>query len=416
MSIKFGVRLSKTSKNTIVLFASQLYNKFIAVLFFPIAARILGVADFGKFTLVLTFISLFYIFSDWGLSILTIRNVARSPDQTREYLIHTLALRIALAGIFYLFLLGLAFWLAYPTEIKILISIVGISLFTNNILASFNAIFSAYEKMHIPSILGIIFSTIYFTLVILCLLLRLGLTALISVTVFTSLLNAILTGWFLREYLVPFRFPLNYNFYREILKQATPFAVLSVLSIIYFKIDTIMLSKLKTMESVGLYNAAYKIVEFLRFIPVSLLGAYFPKMSRQAKHSTDELRKTYFKTTKLLLTFILPVAFICSFYANYIILFLFGPSFIPAASALRILIWAVVIMFINAPVGNILYNSNKLYKFIPFAVLNTSLNIILNFIFIPRWSYIGASATTLITEITGFFVQIWFVKEILFKK
>jgi O-antigen/teichoic acid export membrane protein len=73
-------------------------------------------------------------------------------------------------------------------------------------------------------------------------------------------------------------------------------------------------------------------------------------------------------------------------------------------------------MYINAPIGNILYNSDKISKFIPYAVLNTSLNIILNFVFIKKWGYIGASTTTLITEITGFLLQIWLIKKIPFPK
>lgn len=410
------MKLSRVSKNTLALFTSQAYNKFTAAIFFFIAARILGVINFGKYTLVLTFISFFYIISDWGLSTLTIRDVARTPDETRKYLIHTIILRMGLSLISYLVLIWITFLLNYPKEIIILISIVGLSIFTNNILGAFNSILSAHEKMHIPSIMGIIFSTIFLMLGGLCLYLRLGLVILVLVIVSLSLINAISTGWIIRRFLLPIRFSFNYSFYKNLLCQATPYAILSVLSIIYFRIDTVMLSKLKTMEAVGLYNASYKIVEFLMFIPVSLLGAYFPQMSREAKSSIIQLRTTYLKSTKLLLVFIIPVSIFFTVFAKDIILFLFGSSFIPAAGALRILIWAVVVMYINAPLGNILYNSDRLIRFIPLAILNTSLNIILNFIFIPRWGYIGASTTTLICEITGFFIQIWFVKKILFSK
>lgn len=400
------MKLSKISKNAFALFSAQAYNKFTAAIFFVIAARLLGITEFGKYTLVLTFISLFYIISDWGLSTLTIRDVAREPDRTKEYLIHTVILRFGLAIISYLVLIAIAISLAYPREILILLALGGLSIITNNILGAFNAIFSAHEKMYIPSIMGIIFSTIFLIIGGTCLYLRLGLTALMYIILFLSLLNAMLTGYLIRN-LCNLHFNNLCNL--RILKQATPFAILSALSIIYFRIDTIMLSKLDTMESVGLYNAAYKIVEFLMFIPVSLLGAYFPRMSREAKSSLKGLQKSYFKTTKLLIIIILPTAILCTIFARNIIQLLFGMAFLPATNVLRVLLWAVVIMYINAPLGNILYNSDRLPKFIPFAIVNTLLNIILNFIFIPKWGYMGAGITTLVTEVTGFFIQIWFL-------
>lgn len=376
----------------------------------------MGVENFGKYTLVLTFITFSYIITDWGLSTLTIRDVAREPSETRTYIVHTTILRLVFGIIWYLILMGLILLLSYPIEILSLTSIAGLSILTNNILGGFNAIFSAHEKMYIPSIMGIIFSTLFLLFGIISLWLGLGLIGLMLTIVVLSMANTILTGWLLKGSLLPIRFSLDYPFYRKLIKSATPYAILSILSIIYFRIDSIMLSKLKTMEAVGLYNAGYKIVESLMFIPISLMGAYFPRMSKEARYSPSHLRRSYFRTTGLLLTFIIPVAIITTIFAKDIIIVLFGKEFLPTKNALRILIWAVVVMYINAPIGNILYSSDRLFGFIPYAILNTLLNIILNFISIPRWSYIGASFTTLITEITGFFIQILFVRDILFRK
>lgn len=407
------MKLSKVSKNTLALFSAQIYNKLIGIIFFGVAARLLGVVSFGKYTLILTFISFFYILSDGGLSTLTIRNVSRAPEKTKEYLNQTIILRIFLAVISYLALIGLGILLAYSREIIILIAIIGLSIFTNNILNSFNAILSAHEKMYIPSGMGIIFSTLNLILGISCLYLGFGLIGLTLLLVFTTLINSIVTGYIIRNYLLPIKPSLDFKLYITLIKQALPYAVLSLLSIVYFRIDTIMLSKLKTIEAVGLYNAGYKIIEALLFLPVCLTGAFFPRMSRQVKFDIAELQANYLKTTKLLLAVILPLAVLCTFFAKDIITTIFGPKFAGSAQALQILIWAAVVMYINAPVGNILYNSDKLFRFIPYAILNTSLNIGLNFIFIPKWSYLGASFTTLATEITGFLIQIYFIKHIL---
>lgn len=408
------MRFSKVSKNTLFLFSTQVYNKLIGGIFSIIAARILGVSDFGKYALVITLLSFFYILSDWGLSTLTIREIAKSQLDTKKYLIYTMGLRLLLAGISFSLLFGLSIFLDYPSEITILITIVGLSIFPNNILNSFNSILNAYEKMYIPSIMCMAFNTIFLILGILCLHFGLGLLGLISIITFLSFINTILTSYFIRGFLMPLKIHFEYSFCKKIFAEATPFAILSALSIIYFRVDTIILSKIKTLETVGFYNAAYKIVEFLMFIPASLVLAYFPQMSRQAKSSVNELRTSYIKSVKYLLAFIIPIAISCSFFSKYIILILFGKQFLPSSMALKILIWAVVFMFINAPFGNILYNSKRIYKYIPFQILLTLLNIALNLILIPRWGYLGASYVTLITEIVAFIVQICFIRKILY--
>jgi O-antigen/teichoic acid export membrane protein len=410
------MRLSKVLTNTIFLLGSQIYTRFAGALFFFIAARFLGVSTFGTYTLILTFLSFFYIFSDWGLSTLTIRDLARSPSDTKDYLIHTIPLRFIIALFSYIILLILVLVLAYPKEIIVLVCIAGLSILTNTAIGSLNAVFSSQEKMHIPAIIGIIFSTTYITTGALALFLNCGLLTLMIIMVFLGVVNVLTTAFILRKILFPFKLSFDLAFYKKLLKESTPYAILSALSIIYFRADTIILSKLTTMTDVGIYNSAYKIVDFLMFLPICYMGAVFPQMSRQNTYSKYQLQQTYWKTTKFLAIFILPVAIIFTIFSKQMITILFGKSFIPASSALQILIWGVVVMYINAPAGNILYSSNKMYKFIPYAILNTFLNIILNFIFIPRWGYIGASITTLITEITGFIWQIWLVKTILFSK
>jgi len=408
------MRLSKVFTNTIFLLASQIYTRFAGALFFFIAARFLGVSAFGTYTLILTFLTFFYIFSDWGLSTLTIRDLARTPSQTKDYLIHTIPLRLIIAFVSYITLLILTSILAYPKEILILIGISGLSIITNTSIGALNAVFSSQEKMHIPAIIGIIFSTLYVIIGIFALFLKYGLAALMVIMVCLGIINVITTAFLLRKDLVPFRLSFDFPFYKKLIKESTPYAILSALSIIYFRADTIILSKLATMEDVGIYNSAYKIVDFLMFLPICYMGAVFPKMSKQTIDSKDALQKTYWKSTKILAAFILPIAIIFSIFSKNIITILFGSSFAPAAPALQILIWGVVLMYINAPVGNILYNSDKMYKFIPYAILNTSINIILNFALIPVWGYIGASITTLITEMTGLLLQIWLVKNIIF--
>jgi O-antigen/teichoic acid export membrane protein len=88
-------------------------------------------------------------------------------------------------------------------------------------------------------------------------------------------------------------------------------------------------------------------------------------------------------------------------------------AYLPSASALSLLIWALFFIFINAPVWNMMASSNMVHAFLPYAVGNTLLNIVLNLFLIPRYSFLGASFATVFTECTGFALQLWFANRIL---
>ena len=84
-----------------------------------------------------------------------------------------------------------------------------------------------------------------------------------------------------------------------------------------------------------------------------------------------------------------------------IILFLYGDNFLPSADALEILIFAGGIIFISTLVSTTLTAVNKQKVNMWLAFINVVFNIVLNLLLIPKWSYIGASIATVITEGIG---------------
>ena len=87
MPIKFlfknlGVRQS-IFKNTFWLALEEVISKLLKLILIIYVARILGVTNYGKFIFALAFVSLFVIFSDFSLSIITTREVSRGKE--KEY-------------------------------------------------------------------------------------------------------------------------------------------------------------------------------------------------------------------------------------------------------------------------------------------------------------------------------------------
>ncbi|NOZ63518.1 MAG: oligosaccharide flippase family protein, partial [Caldiserica bacterium] len=80
------------------------------------------------------------------------------------------------------------------------------------------------------------------------------------------------------------------------------------------RIDTVMLGFMKGDVSVALYNAAYRLMEVLVFIPASFSGALLPVISRYFKSSPKKCRGTVIFYLKWVFIIVLPLSIIIGFF------------------------------------------------------------------------------------------------------
>ena len=78
------------------------------------------------------------------------------------------------------------------------------------------------------------------------------------------------TLYCLTVYSVKFSLPhveIDVKFWRRILPEALPFALTGLFTTIYFYIDSVLLSVIKGADAVGWYNAPYRLIMVLLFVP-----------------------------------------------------------------------------------------------------------------------------------------------------
>jgi O-antigen/teichoic acid export membrane protein len=85
-----------------------------------------------------------------------------------------------------------------------------------------------------------------------------------------------------------------------------------------------------------------------------------------------------------------------------IILSLFGPQYQNSITALRILSFLIIFSYLNGLAGYFLTSINRQALTAKFLAVTTGINVILNFILIPRYSYIGAASATVVSEVLFF--------------
>ncbi|MEN6330235.1 MAG: flippase [Methanobacteriaceae archaeon] len=392
-------QIQTIAKNSVALFVSQILS-YLLIFFYTIyVARYLGAEGFGILSLAISITGIFGILVDMGLTTLMIREVSRDELKTNKFITNTALLKIILSflawGVLYLFL-NLS---GYSGQVQNVVYLLYLSVIVNSFSLIFSALIQAAEKMEYVSL-----STILNSLVLLSGTL-LGIYYGVDIYYFAALYiiaNSLNFLYLALIYLWKFGYPkleVDRSFWKPTLQEAWPFGITGLSGSLYTYVDSIILSLLQGNLVVGWYSAAYRLMLITLFIPGAVNTAIFPLMSRLFVSSQDSLILINERYFKYMLILGIPLGFGTTILADKIILLIFGADFAPAVIALQILIWTMVFTFAGATFVQILQSVNKQLLLTKISLLCLGLNIILNLILIPRYSYIGASVVTVVTEI-----------------
>ncbi len=400
-----SVSARKIARNTLWLLLSHIMTRVILFLYGVFLARQLGVARFGEYAYIVTYIAFFAVISEFGTGNFLLREIPREPEKTNRYVGHVVSFRLVLASFVYVLLLVVLALTQSPTERLVLAVIFGLTLFTSALSGAAESAFNALEDMRISALAQVLSSLLVSTLGLLALHRGFGLRGVLAAAVVASVFLAVFYRSVLRRRGLGRLMMFEPGAYKAILKETYPYALLALLGIVYFKIDTLMLGWYKGREAVGIYSAAYRVMESTLVIPAILATSLFPAMSRLHVSSGPELKRTYLASMGILALLGAPLAVATWFFADSIIQFLYGPTYAMSAGALRILSLALALFFVHTSNGLFLFSGGQgLKKIIQLSVLSAGSNILMNVYAIPRFSYVGASVTTVISIVLSLLI------------
>jgi O-antigen/teichoic acid export membrane protein len=190
----------------------------------------------------------------------------------------------------------------------------------------------------------------------------------------------------------------------SILKGSLLYGVMSMLGLIYFKVDTLMLSYLKGNYDAGVYSAAYRFLEGIVFIPAAFETAFFPVMSRINGEGKFNF-SLYLKSVGLLA--LLSIPFVASFwyFVPWMIRYFLPIGYIDSIDIVGILALAVPFIFILAAQGAVLLsNEKKLRLLLGVSLFNLLGNIGGNLLFIPLYGVYAAAWLTVVSQFLAFVI------------
>ena len=403
------------AKNTTVLLVANIISYLLGFFTTLYTARYLGVEGFGILALALSLTGLFGVFTDLGLNTLTIREVSRDKSLASKYIGNTAIIKVIYAFLTFGIVALVVYIIGYPQEVKTVVYIITLSVILGAFTGIFNSIFQAFQKMEYMSINIILTALLMIIGILIVIHFGLGIIALSSVYLISNAIVLVVTlvtySW---KFFVP-KIGLDLKFWKPTIKEASFFGVSNILIVIYFYIDSLMLSILVGYSAVGIYNASYKLIIVLLFIPGIFVTSIFPIMSQHFESSKNLLKIEYEKSVKYLFVAAVFIFVIGFSFADKIILIIYGATYTPSIAALQTLIFVIPIIFITNLFGNLLGAINRQRILIIITGASALFNVALNLILIPKYSYIGASIATVLTEGLVFILMISYISKYFLK-
>ena len=202
---------------------------------------------------------------------------------------------------------------------------------------------------------------------------------------------------------------------KKMMGHSWPYGTAAFFYLIYLQSDLIILKYLVNDTAVGIYSAAFAVLLSAYLIPGIIYQKFLlPKLHRWANFDQKKLLTTYQAGNGLMLILGI-IVFVLLFYLNPIIIpKIFGNKYLETSEILNVLLLCIPIRFLATSIESPLFTKNLM-------VIKTSimggaalLNLILNFVLIPQYSYFGAAIATVISEIFLLFFYLLAVDKYLF--
>ena len=213
----------------------------------------------------------------------------------------------------------------------------------------------------------------------------------------------VLTFWWLRPH---FAVDIRTSVPRmsEMARQSLAYWAFGLFGMVYFWIDTIMLSLMTRPQVVGWYGVTSQLFQTLMYLPVLVQTAWLPRLVAAFTSGHRELTKTARTPVELILTISVPIAVTTGLIADPLIHAVYGAGFAPAVPVMVILALCIPPIYLNIILASVLLAAKRQRVWTIVMAGAAVINPLMNLVLIPRTEHryhngaIGAAVALVLTE------------------
>ncbi len=395
--------------------ALQLLGKAVSVALglgvVAIMARALGAGGFGEYTTAVTFLQFIGILVDFGLTMTAGRALGEAKHSPERLLSNLLSFRVVTAGLAFALAPAVALFLPYPPTVKFGILITNSAFFLTSFSQCFSAVFQAKLKSGWLVSAELTGRTVLFAGTVLAAAWRLPVAGYLTVLIASSAATAVIT-LFSAKRLIRFHWLIEREVWGYLWNLTWPAAVTIILNLLYLKLDTLILAAYWPAEAVGIYGAAYKVLEVLLVVPGIIGGLVLPLAARRlAMNDRPGLTSLFHGSLDALLAGGLATVAGSIMVGTPLMTLVAGADFAAAGAVLAVLSLAIAAIFIGNATGYFIFALGKQTRVIPLYAIAAAGALIMYFVFIPRYSYWAAAWATVAVEVAMAAGSLWLLRR-----
>ena len=355
-------------------------STFLLMLFLP---RYLGPVEFGRYFLAMSIIGIFVLFVQYGGSFLVAKSVSRSPENTAQILVDAIGFRVLFAILACTGLVVFAFLADYPREVRTLLFILSPLLMLGGMITVLYACYQGRELLKYTSA-GTITERVFIGLVgVAALLLGARVVVYSVLVVIGSLLNLLVLASSAKRIVGSIPKFNSADAIRQI-KDSFPFFLFAIFGTIYYRINSVMLSKMAPEYVMGWFGGAYRLFDTLNFFPYIFTVAVFPALARLWKQNEQIHKRTTQKSIEfMVMVGVLVSVGVMGFADKIIQLFCGLKEYGPSVIVLQILSAGLLFLYIDMVLGTTLMSSDRQSQLSVVSLIMIPFSAGLNYVLIP---------------------------------
>lgn len=410
---------------------SKAWTALISIVLLSVLTNYLTQELFGLYSKVYNYLWIFAFLADLWLYTITIREITKNTNDTSKIVSNVMTLRTLLWIIIIFLSVWIAYFLPWYNSTVAIVSIFIISIFTliSLINSSVLALMQAKLKMEFSLFSAIFWKILTFLWILLTVFVFFKKTDLLdySIPFYFIMLSwlawiALNTGlnYFYAKKLTSIWFDFDWKYIKYIFRISIPYWLALFLSVVYFKVDIVLLSIIEPENladfSIALYSLPMKIVEVLMVVGWFYLNSILWELSKNFESKNlGEVNKILKISFKLLFSFWLFLLVMWTIFRDNIIEIVANKEYInspwhifSSSSVFFIVLLVLVFYFISNLFIYVLISSNNESKLLKINIIVAIFNIIWNIIFIPKYSFMWSWIITVLSQILLF--MLWYLE------
>ncbi len=377
---------------------------------FYLLLHFFGTEGYGYFTIAITHVTIFAILVDFGLTLTTTQMISEPGADEKAILGNLLSLRLVSAASFMALAPLSALFIPQSAPVMDLIIIASFTYFFGSVAATFVGVFQKRLKIgyavfaemsnRLGSMVGVIVAGV----------LHLGLEGAALAFLIGNLLQMILM-LVATHNLVKLKPQWDLRVWKNILLKSWPIGLSIFFNLLYLRGDVFFLWIFnRTAYEIGQYGSAYKVVDVITIIPITLMGLMLPILTAAwAEKDLALYRRRFQESFDALMAIAIPFA--CgAMILGVPLMTALKPDLVESGRYLLILGPTAAVAFIGSLYGHAVVAINK-QKALVWGYVAVAVVAILGYaLYIPTHGAWAAAGTSLVSEalialITGYVVM-----------